>query len=510
MLAGDILRRTARRAPRRTAVTCRGARVDYATLDADADRLAHALLGLGLPRGARVAILASNVPEYAVVHFGAARSGLVLAHLSTRCTPSEIAYMLDRAEARALVVEADLLGRLEEARPRLPRLGQVVVLGGAARGRGIAFADFVEGRPAVPPAVDLDEREPYAMTFTGGTTGLPKAVVVSHRARAASALIAALEFGLDERDVVAVATPLFHTAGLFVWFQAAVLLGAACALLPRWSPEGFVELVAREGVTAAMLVPTQLHALLTEPGVDLGKLAGLRKVNYAAAPMPPALFEALRERLPHVEFTEHYGQSEAAPLAVRHAWHLPDKRGSVGRACVGVELALVDPEGRPVAPGEVGEVVTRGEHLLAGYHGEPEQTAALFKTGGGWLWTGDLGVMDDDGFLTLVGRSRDMIISGGENVYPQEIENALAEHAAVGECAVFGIPDERWGEVPAAHVVLRPGARVTEEELVAFCLERVARHKRPRLVRFVDALPKTAVGKVQKNLLRDLYAKGRA
>jgi acyl-CoA synthetase (AMP-forming)/AMP-acid ligase II len=223
-----------------------------------------------------------------------------------------------------------------------------------------------------------------------------------------------------------------------------------------------------------------------------------------------ALYDRLTEALPNVAFTENYGQSETGPMTIRRAFHPHDRRATSGRPPHNVETKVVDAEGREVPPGVFGEIVTRGTHLLKEYWGEPEQTASLFRGGDGWLWTGDIGVRDADGFITLVDRSKDMIISGGENIYPTEIENALYEHEAVLECAVFGIPDERWGEVPAAHVVLRAGTRVTEDALVAFAGERVARHKRPRFVKFVETLPKTAIGKVQKNVIRAAYWQGRS
>jgi acyl-CoA synthetase (AMP-forming)/AMP-acid ligase II len=214
--------------------------------------------------------------------------------------------------------------------------------------------------------------------------------------------------------------------------------------------------------------------------------------------------------LPHVAVTEHYGQSETGALTVRPPEYTTTKRASAGRSLPGLELRVVDADGVDKPPGEIGEVVTRGAHLFLGYLDDAAETAASFPRSDGWLWTGDVGFLDEDGFLTLVDRSKDIIVAGAENIYPAEIEVALRQHAAVADCAVFGIPDERWGEVPAAHVVLASGATTTAENLVAFCCERVARHKRPRLVKFVDALPRSAVGKVQKAILRAPYWEGRA
>jgi acyl-CoA synthetase (AMP-forming)/AMP-acid ligase II len=347
------------------------------------------------------------------------------------------------------------------------------------------------------------------MTFTGGTTGFPKGVLVTHRCRYATVVSCNVEFGLDERDVVMVSTPMFHAAGIFVWFAPAVMLGCTCVMLGGWDVGAFIDTVERQRVTGTLLVPTQLADLIGNPRFSAKRLATLRHINYAGAPMPVSLFDRARAVLPNVAFTENYGQSETGPMTIRRAFHPHDKRATVGRPAHNVETKVVDPGGREVPPGVIGEIVTRGAHVFKEYWGEPEQTAAAFRSGDGWLWTGDLGTRDEDGFISLVDRSKDMIIAGGENIYPAEIENALYRHEAVAECAVFGIPDDRWGEVPAAHVVLHGGVRVAEETLIAFLEGHIARHKRPRLIRFVEALPKTAVGKIQKNLIREPYWQGR-
>ncbi len=507
MLTGEMLRRSAERVPKRTAIVGGGERLDYRTLDRDANRFAHALIAAGLDKGDKIAIMAPNLPQYPVVHFGAAKSGCVLVHLSVRYTADELAYVLNKAVVELLVVAQGLLDVVAAVRGRVSRLRRVVAIGGRRAGAPgtVIFPDFIADHPAEPPALALDDDDPFAMTYTGGTTGFPKGVLVSHRSRSHSVPMAGPEFGLDEGDIFGVITPLFHTAGLFVWYQPLVALGATCVFLERWEPRAFVEMVERERVSAVFLVPTQLNDVVELPGLDTTKLSSLRKIGFAGAPMPLALIESLLELFPEVAFTEHYGQSETGPVTVKPASRLREKIASIGRPALGVEARVVDAEGRPVAPGEIGEIVTRGDHLLCEYFDEPEQTAALYKSGGGWLWTGDLATVDEDGFFSLVDRSKDMFITGGENVYPAEVENALYGHQAVAECAVFGIPHQRLGEVAAAAVVLRPGARVAADELIEFCAARIARFKRPRRVDFVDTLPKTAIGKVQRNRLREPF-----
>ncbi len=519
MLIGDLLRRAAEKAPDKLAVDGGGERIDYARLDADANRFAQALAALGIGPGGRIAILASNRPGYAAAYFGAARSGAVLAHLSFRFTEDDIVYMLGKTDVEAVLVEEAYLKRILRVRDRLPGLRHVVVFGAdAAAPKGVlSLAALMADAPDTQPSAAIGADDPFAITFTGGTTGLPKAVLVSHKARLTAANIAVADFGLDGDDIFAITTPLFHSAGLFVWYQAAVALAASCHFMPTWDAGAFVDLVEQKGVSAAFLVPTQLGDLLGAEGFDPARLDNLKKLNFAGAPMPPTLFERALGLLPGVEFTEHYGQSEACPITVRKPASPAGKRASVGRACTGTEIAIMDGDGGLLPPGEVGDVVTRGDTLLSEYYGDPEQTAALYRDGGadggkgadGWLLTGDVGIIDGDGYLTLVDRSKDMIISGGENIYPTEIENTLYTHRAVVECAVFGVPDERWGEIPVAHVVVRDGVAVSEEELIDHCAARIARHKRPRSIKFVDALPKTAVGKIQKSLIRAPYWEGR-
>jgi acyl-CoA synthetase (AMP-forming)/AMP-acid ligase II len=512
-LIGDLLRRSAQRLPRRTAIVTPDGAIDYAALDALANRVANALLAAGIGAGRKVAILGTNRLEYAAIYFAVARTGAILAHLNVRYTSDDVAYVLAKTEVEIVFAEAALVGLIEAARKRLPLLRQVVAFAGTAPRGTVAFKKFIERQPESAPAVAIDDSAPYAITFTGGTTGFPKAVVSTHRARWMTLMTVLGHFGLEDRDIVACVTPLFHAAATFVWFQPTMALGATCALLPTWDPEAFMRLVERNGVTAAFLVPTQVNSLLGHPTFAAKRLRTLRKVSYAGAPMPLALIQRAMAALPDVAFTENYGASEVGgPMTVREAWEL-DKLHTVGRAAFNIDVAVVDAKtGKPVPRGTVGEIVSRGEQVTAGYYNDPEQTAALYRGEPGWLYTGDVGYLDEDGYLVISDRSKDMIVSGAENIYPAEVENALYKHEFVAECAVFGVPDDHWGEVPAAHVVLRDGTVPTAETetlLIEFVAGRIPRHKRPRFIKFVDTLPKTAVGKLQKNVMRAPYWEGR-
>ncbi len=505
MLAGEILRQAAARFGDKPALIAGSERLSFSELDRQADACAAALAERGLTQGSRVAILAPNIAAFPVFYWGAARAGLVVVSVSTRATPADITYMLAKVRAELVVFASDFAPLAAAARPSLPRVQDWIAVGPATTGSE-NFQSLLRRGSGVSFARTLLPDDPLAITFTGGTTGFPKAVLASHRARHISALTVASDFGLEaERDVVIVTTPLFHVAGMFAWLQPALMMGCTCVLQAGWNAERFMALVEEHGVTAALLVPTQIADLLDCPGFSAARLRMLRHLNYAAAPMPPVLYERLRAALPDAELIENYGQSETGPLSVRRGHHPAEKLGTVGRLASNLEIKIFDPQGREAPAGTLGEVVVRGPNLLTAYDGDPEETARLYKTGDGWLWTGDLARLDEDGFLTLVDRSKDMIISGGENIYPTELENALHRHPAVAECAVFGIPDERWGEVPAACVVLRAGASVTPETLIEFVAGAVARFKRPRAIEIVEALPRTAVGKIQKNELRADY-----
>lgn len=548
---GALLRESARRHPDKTAVVgYRGGvrsnnrvALTYAALDRSADRLANALVRKGYAKTAErperadgrwLAILSPNEADYPVVHFGAARAGCPLAHVSVRATAAGRAEMLARIGAGLLFVHADLAGEARVLLAGSPTLGRIVVIG-AAEGPDSLDA-FLADAPASDPPVEVLPDDPAAVTFSSGSTGEPKGVLVSHRNRTLASCLGAQAFELADDDVLGCTTPLFHVAGLFMWLQIGIRRGLTVVLLEKWAPDLFADAVERDGVTAAFLVPAQVTALLDDAKAaarirQVG--GGLRHLNISGAPMPSGLLDRALAAWPGLEIVEHYGQSESCPLAYRPAAFARAKPMSAGRPCV--EMAVLDGAGRPLPPGEAGEVASRGDHTLLGYIGDEEGLKEL-RAGEGWLKTGDIGRIDEDGFLHLIDRSKDVIVSGGENIFPAEVERALYRHPAVRECAVFGVPDDRWGEVPAAHVVAN-GARAPdgtgldgapdggqnsaqdgaldgtglpdEASLIEFVAARIPRYKRPRFVKFVETLPRTAIGKIQKNRIRAEYWKGR-
>ena len=506
MLTGDMLVRSARRFPQKPAIICGRAQLCYAGLNARANQLAHALRALGLGPSAKIGIVSRNRIEYGIAFFGVAKSGHVLVNVSVLYAPDELCFVLAKADVEVLIFEDCFAEKIAGVRPQLAAIKTFIVIGDdAGADDGVPFNSFIEDHPKREPEFRPGEDDAFCMTYTGGTTGRPKGVLMSHRARAVTAHTVMVEEALDENDVVGIVTPMFHVAALNIMFQPAILAGATTTLLTSWSVPGFAEMVRRDKMTAAFMVPAQANMLVNDDGFDAGDFATWRKLSFAGAPMPDPVQRQLMELLPSLRLTQIYGQSEMGVIAVLRHWYLPDKLGAVGRQPYNVDVAVVDNAGKQVAPGEIGEVASWGANLMLEYYNEPEQTRQFFRLGDGRGWSGDLAVIDDDGFITLVDRSKDMIISGGENIYPSEIERVLYDHPAVSECAVFGIPHGKWGEVPAAYVTLKPGAAATGDELEAHCAHHLARFKRPRLIRFVDSFPKTAIGKIQKNLLKEEF-----
>lgn len=502
MLTGDMLRRSANRFPHKPAILWEGHTLSYHELNASANRLANTLIAAGFGKGTKIGIISRNRTEYGIVFFGVSKSGCVLVNVSVLYAPDELSFVLDKADIELLFVEDLFAGKVEAVKDQLPKLREVVIIGGD----GDAFTAFLADGNVEEPEIDLSEDDPFCMTYTGGTTGRPKGVLCSHRARATTAHTVMVEEALDERDVIGVVTPMFHVAALNIMFQPAILTGATVTMLSKWDPVVFREMVRDTGMTATFFVPTQALMLVQDPGFKVDDYKSWRKVSFAGAPMPDWVQRELMAKLPNLRLTQIYGQSEMGVIAVLPHWMLPVKLGAVGRESYNTDTRVVRPDGINVEPnGEIGEVICRGDSLMSEYYKEPKQTEAFFRLGDDWGWSGDLATIDMDGYIYLVDRSKDMMISGGENVYPSEIEAAIFELPAVSECAVFGIPDDKWGEVPAAYVVLKTGTSLSEDDVIKHCASKLARFKRPRLVKFVDDFPKTPIGKIQKTKLRASY-----
>jgi acyl-CoA synthetase (AMP-forming)/AMP-acid ligase II len=504
MDVGTLVTRAARRFPDRIAVDGPGRRLTFAELAGRVVRLANALLAMGLQPGDRVLDLQSNSVSYLETDLAIRAAGLVRAALNYRLHPSDWERIATDSGARALIYDARFADQSAALRGQL---AHVVVIGdgpGTAYERLLASGSTRDLLPVAPDAL-------CGLHYSSGTTGHPKGAKRTHRNWFASVVNMTHDVlgGVPGQDDVYVhAGPITHTSGLFV--LPFLVAGARQIVLPSWDPQTFVEAVAERGGTHTAIVPTMVARLLTLAGVDRSTFAGLRMLGYAGAPMPPEQMRRAFERItPHL--VQYYGLVEAIPPvtvldAQDHARGLagePELLTSAGRSALGVEVRVVDQEGRPVAPGEAGEVVTRGDHVMAGYWNAENRSDLSKSVVGGWLHTGDLGRVSEDGHLWLIDRLGDMIISGGYNIYPREVEEVVAEAPGVAEVAVVGVTDADWGQRVVALVTARSGAVVDEAAVLEHCRERMASYKKPKEVRVVTEFPLNSTGKISKKVLRE-------
>ncbi|SFT87297.1 Acyl-CoA synthetase (AMP-forming)/AMP-acid ligase II [Geodermatophilus amargosae] len=484
MQVGSLIRTAARRYGDAPCLTAEERTVSFAEFDQATDRVGNALLAGGMSPGDRVGVLLPNGIEGLVVYYALAKAGLVRVPLNHRETPAEWTYKLQDSGSRGLVHSGTAIDGPDLVQSWDPDWLERTAWSG----------------PAEPCDVHRDVEAPYRLGYTGGTTGKPKGAVLTMRSEHAELahFLVDLLPGVGPGDVMLHAAPVIHASGAF--FLPHLVRGAHNVVMTAWDPSAYLEELQRTGATASFLVPTMIAMAVDEPGADALQVPRLRRLCWGASPMAPSVSERAQQVFGQV-LAQTYGQAEA-PMAITVLQ--PDEHdriGSAGRPYTLVEVRVVDEDDREVPVGESGEVVTRGQHVMSGYWNRPEASAETLR--GGWLHTGDIGRMDDEGFLYLVDRRNDVIITGGSNVYPREIEDALTGHPAVREAAVVGLPSERWGEVVHAVVALRPGEQASTEDLLAFAADRVAGYKRPRSLAVWDALPKSPANKILRREVRD-------
>ena len=490
----------------RTALVCGERRLTFAETEALSNRIAGGLLALGLNRGDRVAILLPNAIEYVATDFALIKAGLVRVPVNPRLAPPEIAFILQDCRPTVLLFHADFGGTVEQLRPFVRHL--ICVGDAKVPPWALPFERLTATAGDAPIAVDVTDDDPYMILYTSGTTGRPKGAVTNHRSRWVTLFYTyANELFVSPDDVMLHAASLAHGSGTKV--LPFYLKGAANVLMDRFTPAAFCRLVEQERVTATWLVPTTIGMLLDAPALQEHDLSSLQTITYAGAPMPAGrLQEALKVFGPI--FVQVYGLSEAPQpdLVLTKADHAAGgpRLGSAGRPALGVQVRVAGPDGQDLQPGsdQIGEILLKGDHIMTGYWEQPNATAEVFDAEG-WFHTGDLARIDRDGFISIVDRSKELIISGGYNIYPREVEEALYQHPAVAEAAVFGVPDPVWGEAVKACVALKPGRHASAEELLAHCASLVAGYKKPRSVEFRDELPKNPNGKIAKKVLRAPY-----
>lgn len=468
-------------------------------------RLAGALRALGVGPGDRVAMLALNSDRYHEYLFAVPWADAVLNPINVRWSAPEIAYCLRDSGSRVLLVDDAFATVLPTLRELVPELTVVIHVGEGPAAEGChSYEELIAGTEPVPDARRGGDAL-AGLFYTGGTTGKPKGVMLSHANLQVSWLgSAATGYGPRPGSRTLHVAPMFHLAAVGSW-GATVLVGGSHVIMPVFDPAATLSAIATYRATDVFLVPTMIQLLVDHPAIDDYDLSSLCRVIYGASPIAQAALERAMAAFPRASFTQAYGMTELSPVAtvLSPADHERGLLRSAGRAAPHAEVRVVDQDGAPVPPGEVGEIVVRGGHVMQGYWNKPEETAAAIQDG--WMHTGDAGHLDEHGYLYVVDRLKDMIVTGGENVYSAEVENAVARHPAVAQCAVIGVPDPDWGERVHAVVVLHPGADLTTAELRAHTKTLVAGYKAPRSLDIVEALPMSGAGKILKRELRQKY-----
>ncbi|MCB9419461.1 MAG: long-chain fatty acid--CoA ligase [Ardenticatenaceae bacterium] len=508
-----LLEDSAREKPAHTAVIFNETRLSYAAVNAAANQVANGLTGLGVQPGDKVALSCLNIPYFPIVYYGILKAGAVVVPLNVLLKPREIAYHLQDSDAKAYFCF--------EGTDQLP-MGQMG-WGGFQEASSCEHFFLITANPAAPspiegaktlgmlmanqpptyPTVQTSSEDTAVILYTSGTTGRPKGAELSHLNMVMNARLSDTMYEAHPDDVHLVTLPLFHSFGQTVQMNAGFYNGATISLLPRFDPDAALAIFQRDNVTIFAGVPTMYWAMLNYPGADkydLEKISQtLRYSVSGGSAMPVEVMKAFGEKF-QVSILEGYGLSETSPVATFNRIDRERKPGSVGLPVWGVDVRIVDEEDNDVPQGELGEIVIRGHNIMKGYYKKPEATAEAFR--GGWFHSGDIGRKDEEGYVYIVDRVKDMIIRGGFNVYPREIEEILVSHPNVSLAAVIGIPHDQYGEEIKAFVVRKEGATATEEEIIAWAKENMAAYKYPREIVFRDTLPMNATGKILKTELR--------
>ncbi|MFZ0545808.1 MAG: long-chain fatty acid--CoA ligase [Candidatus Promineifilaceae bacterium] len=477
-------------------------------------RLAGALHGLGLEKGGHIAILAFNSDRYLEYFFAVPWAGGVIVPLNTRLALPELSYMLQDAEVTTLVVDEAHKNMAPIIMANTPTVKHLIYADDFDVPDGLLSHESLVS--AAQPIDDQSESENdvVGIFYTGGTTGLPKGVMLTHRNLVNNALVVLLNIYEGTPMTYLHSAPMFHIADC-QWNMGVTLHGGTHVFMPKFTPEQMLKAVENYHITHCALVPTMVNMLCNFSGRENYDVSTLRGINYGGSPMPPALIARAREAFPHWRFFQGYGQTETSPniSMLTDQYHVIEgpnlaKVGSAGQPVFTMEVRIVGPEDDELPRGEIGEIVTRGPNVMAGYWNKPNETAVALR--GGWMHTGDLGYMDEDGFVYIVDRLKDMIISGGENIYSAEVESVIYQHPSVAVCAVFGIPDDKWGEAVHAVILPKEGKSISTDEIVAFCRERIASYKCPKSVEIrTKPLPMSGAGKILKRDLRQPYWEGK-
>ncbi len=506
MLVHEILEYTAKRLPEKTALIEDEQRLTFSEVRRQTESLSAALVRGGVKPGDRVALLLPNCIEFCIAYFAVLRTGAIVVPLNNRLVPREFAFILNDSGAETLILGYQFLDPYRRFAPDLKQKPRLIYAGPEPADGIDFFADLAGAAVAAPASPPIQMDDPACIMYTSGTTGLPKGAVMSHRNIFANARNAGAHMGYRERDVTLIVVPLFHVTGLNTQLVALFYVGGTCVIMRAYNTAGLIKLLEKHRVTTMITVPTMYTLMLVNPELDKADLSALHALSYGGAPMDPETIKGLQSRL-NVDLFNAYGLTETSSLATcMPACDTGRKGASVGLPVSGVQAKVVNDKGIELPPGEVGELWVKGPNVVRGYWNNPQATADNITDG--WLHTGDIARMDDEGFVYIADRKKDMIIRGGENVYSIEVEAALVSHPGVLEAAAVPRPHTIFGEVVHAFVVPSPGARPTEDEIIEHCAKMIADYKVPASVSFVEELPRNPGGKVIKNRLREMVPPG--
>lgn len=512
----DIIYRNALLYPDEEAFVCGPRRESFSRFNREVNRLVHGLQSTGVRNGDPIGVLSWNRVEYCEVFGAAMKGGFVLAHFNPRLLAGELIQVINDSGARIVFLAREFVETVATIREHLATANRFIVFGDAAESME-TYDDLLHDRPEVEPDVTIAEEDPLVIFYTSGTTGTPRGAVYTHQQKMENTCMKALDIGVEFGDRHLVILPMFHIGGdSHIW---PFFLTGGCNVIipePSFNPAAALKVIAEERITDVHIVPTQLFSLLNLPGIEGYDLGRLKRVWYAASPMPT---EVLKRGLAVFGpiLLQGYGLTESGPhstVLTRSRHRLPGSvssgpgvLASCGQPCLGVHMRIVDEEGRDVEAGTIGEILIKSKRIMSGYWRHPEATGKAVRDG--WLYTGDMGSYDEKGFIYIADRKKDMIVTGGENVYPKEVEEVLYRHPAVMEASVIGIPDDYWVERVHALVVLKLETHATAEEIIGFCKTQIAHYKAPKGVEFVESLPKSPQGKILKREIRKRYWTGK-
>ena len=512
MVVGDLIRRTAARFPEREGVVFEEKRFTWKEVNSRINSLSNALLAFGLKKQDRVAILCGNCNQYLEFYMASAKAGMIGVPLNARFLGKELTYLLNDSGANTLFVDEEYLETVKGMSSELKDVKNYIGIGDN-HPFDYDFEELIQQYPDHEPEVVVEEEDIYVLAYTSGTTGRPKGAIITHKNGVAAGNIYVIEMRLTPFDRFMAVGPFYFGAAAGQRFPS--LLRGCTLVITSFEPSGLFRVIDKEKITVFFSNPVAINMLINHPDRDKYDLSSIRYIGLTAAPLPVEILREAKKLFGDV-FFPNYGMTETGPTGTilqtedyADEGALSKRMGSIGKAVVNMDVKVVNEDGEEIARDgkAVGEILLKGDNVSSGYWNDPEKTKESIKDG--WLYTGDIATVDEDGYIYIVDRKKDMIISGGINIYPREIEEILYTHPSVMHATVIGVPDEKWGETPKVVIVLKKGAKATEEEIIELCKANLASYKKPSSVEFVDSLPMTPTGKILKREIRKKYWEGR-